>query len=129
MLGSIVLAILVAQAAPGLPGQVTPKQMWPPADVVKVDGDVTAPRLIKEVKPRYPAGAKSARIAGSVMLEAVVNRDGTVGEVRVARSLDTEYGLDDEAVKALKKWKFSPGKKDGIAVPVLVEVEMTFSVQ
>ena len=54
--------------------------------------------------------------------------DGTVGEVRVVRSLDKRYGLDDEAVKALKQWQFTAGQKDGVAVPVVVEVEMTFTI-
>jgi TonB family protein len=62
-------------------------------------------------------------------MEAVVLPDGTVGDVRVVRSLDKRYGVDDEAVKALKQWQFTPGKnKDGVSVPVVIEVEMTFTV-
>jgi TonB family protein len=57
-----------------------------------------------------------------------VRADGTVGEVCVVRSLDRRYGLDDEAVKALKQWQFTPCQKDGVAVPVVVEVEMTFMI-
>ena len=44
------------------------------------------------------------------------------------RVLDKRYGLDDESVKALKQWQFTPGQKDGVAVPVIVEVEMTFTI-
>lgn len=44
------------------------------------------------------------------------------------RSLDKKYGMDEEAVKTLKQWRFAPGTKDGVAVPVVVEVEMTFTV-
>ena len=62
-------------------------------------------------------------------LEAVVQTDGTVGEVRVKRSLDRQFGLDDEAVATVKKWKFTAGTKDGVAVPALVEIEMTFSLK
>jgi len=43
--------------------------------------------------------------------------------------LDTQHGLDDEAVKALKQWRFSPGTKDGKPVPVVVELEMTFTLR
>jgi TonB family protein len=57
-----------------------------------------------------------------------VRADGSVGEVRVVRSLDKRYGLDEECVKALKQWQFTPGQKDGVAVPVIVDVEMTFSI-
>jgi protein TonB len=68
-------------------------------------------------------------VHGSVFLEAVVLTDGTVGEVRVVRSLDKEHGLDDQAVKTVKKWRFTPGKRNGIAVPVVVEIQMSFTLR
>ncbi len=55
--------------------------------------------------------------------------DGKVGAVRVIKSLDNTYGLDEEAVKALKKWRFRPGTRLGKPVPVLIVVEMTFSLR
>jgi TonB family protein len=67
-----------------------------------------------------------SKVQGRVFMEAVVLTDGTVGEVRVVGSLDKEHGLDDEAVQTLKKWRFTPGKKNDLAVPVVVEVEMSF---
>ena len=60
-------------------------------------------------------------------MEVVVRKDGTVGDVRVKKSLDRKFGLDDEAVRAVKEWRFVPGKKNEAAVPVLVEIEMTFT--
>ena len=57
-------------------------------------------------------------------MEAVVLTDGTVGEVHVTQPLDP--GLDEEAVKALKQWTFSPGTRDGKPVPVSVEIGMPF---
>ena len=141
MLGPIVLTVLVAHAVPDVPraapvgatqsllaaGQATPEKPWPPTGVSRPGAGVTAPRLVKEARPTYPADAKHARVEGTVVLEAVVQVDGTVGDVRVVRSLDEKFGLDEEAVKTMKKWRFTPGKKDGVAVPVLVEVEMTFT--
>jgi protein TonB len=70
-----------------------------------------------------------AGIQGRVSLDVVVLADGSVGNVTVAKSLDTVYGLDGEAVKAVKRWQFDPGTKDGKAVPVLVEIEMTFTLR
>ena len=89
--------------------------------------DVTAPRVVREVKPNYPDSAKKDRVQGIVTLEAVVKKDGTVGEVTVKKPLHPE--LDEEAVKAMKKWEFKPGTKDGKAVDVAVEVEMTFNLK
>jgi len=66
------------------------------------------------------------KIQGAVMLEAVIESDGTVGEVRVTRSLDRKFGLDDAAVNSLKEYRFTPGPKDGIPVPVLVSIEVSF---
>ena len=76
----------------------------------------------------YTPDAMRAKVQGGVALQAVVRADGTVGEVRLVRSLDKRYGLDEEVVKALKQWQFTPGQKNGVAVPVVVEVEMTFSI-
>jgi TonB family protein len=87
---------------------------------------VTTPRLVHEVKPVYTPEARKAGIAGSVSLDAVVMPDGTVGAVIVTRSLDTQYGLDDEAVKTVKQWRFEPGTRNGVPVPVMVAIELSF---
>lgn len=88
---------------------------------------VTSPRVTREVKPKYTASAMAARIQGIVVLEAVVMPNGKVGNVEVIRSLDSVHGLDQEAIKTVKKWKFEPGKKGGKAVPVLITIEMSFT--
>lgn len=90
---------------------------------------ITSPILVKEVKPVYTREAREARIEGTVMLEAVVLTTGEVGDVEITESLDTEYGLDEQAVKAVKQWEFKPGTKDGKPVPVRVEIEMTFTLR
>jgi TonB family protein len=95
--------------------------------VYEVGNGVSAPTLVREVKPSYTAQAIAARITGSVLMSAVILADGTVGEVTVTRSLDTVYGLDAEAVKATKQWLFSPAMKDGVAVAVRVNISMTFT--
>jgi TonB family protein len=79
------------------------------------------------VNARYTRDALAQKIEGTVGLEAVVQEDGSAHEVVVAKSLDAMYGLDEEAVKALKQWEFKPGTKDGKPVPVLIVVEMMFT--
>lgn len=69
-------------------------------------------------------GALRALAKGLVSMEAVVLPDGSVGPVRVTRSLHPD--LDISGVAALKAWRFRPATVDNNAVPVVVEVEMTF---
>lgn len=90
---------------------------------------VSLPAVTRQVKAEYTTEAMQNRIEGSVGLDVVVQSDGTVGDVRVKRSLDTVYGLDRQAVKAMKQWEFRPGKKDGKPVAVRVEVEMNFALK
>ena len=87
------------------------------------------PRLIREVKPNYTADAMRAKIQGVVWLEAVVMENGSVGQVRVTRSLDPTFGLDQEAERTVKKWVFAPGTRLGQPVPVLIEIEMSFTLR
>ena len=92
------------------------------------DNGVTAPRIVRQVAPAYPIEAKRAGVHGVVQLEAIVGADGSVQDVRVVKSLDPTYGLDTEAVRAAKAWRFEPGLKDGSAVPVALTIEMTFAI-
>ena len=91
-----------------------------------IGNGVTEPVLIYQAKPGYSPDAMRARIQGAVLLEVIVMPDGTVGKIRIIKSLDTKYGLDDEAVKAAKKWLFQPGTRLGQKVPVIIQIEMSF---
>lgn len=90
---------------------------------------VTSPKLIKEVKPTYTGDAMRAKIQGIVTMEAVVMPDGSVGRVHITRSLDDRFGLDQEAINTVKQWRFVPGMRLGQPVPVLVEIEMQFTLR
>jgi periplasmic protein TonB len=90
---------------------------------------VEIPRLIREVKPQYTADAMRAKIQGVVWLECIVLPDGTVGDVRVTRSLDSTFGLDQEAIRAAKQWRFQPGTRFGEPVPVLISIELSFTLR
>lgn len=136
MLALIVVAILFAPAPAAAQSETAAPQSssekpWPPVGVFlfRPGGDVTAPRLIKSARPNYPADAMRAKIQGVVALEAVVQPDGTVGEVRVKRSLDRKFGVDDAAINSLKEYRFTPGMKDGIPVPVLLSFEVSFTLR
>jgi protein TonB len=90
---------------------------------------VTLPVPILRTTPKYTVEAMRARVQGIAMIECVVMPDGTVGDARVKRSLDRVFGLDEEAIAAAKRWRFRPGLLDGKPVPVIVTIELAFSVR
>ena len=93
-------------------------------------GTVVPPRAVKSVRALYTPQARNAGIEGTVLVDAVVLTDGSVrDDVKVTQSLDTEFGLDDQAVKASKQWKFQPATKDGKPVQAHVVIEHVFSLQ
>jgi TonB family protein len=97
----------------------------PPDGVYRPGSGVTLPRMTQEVRPQYTSDAMRDRIQGTVLLECVVLPDGTPSNIRVVRSLHPS--LDEEAVKALRQWRFAPGTRDGTPVPVMISTEMTFT--
>jgi protein TonB len=90
---------------------------------------VTLPQLVREVKPAYTSDAMRAKIQGTVLLECIVRPDGSVTDIQVLRSLDPTFGLDQEAIKAAKQWRFRPGMRLGEAVPVIITIELTFTLR
>ncbi len=97
--------------------------------VYRPGSGVINPRILREVKPQYTADAMRAKVQGTVLLECVVLADGTVGRVDVVKSLDPTFGLDQEAVKAARQWRFRPGTRFGEPVAVLVTIELTFTLR
>lgn len=85
---------------------------------------VTPPQLLKEVRADYTDEARRANVEGEVLLEIVVRRDGTVGDVRIMRRLGG--GLEQRAIQAVRQWRFAPARLKGTAVDVIVEVAVEF---
>lgn len=88
---------------------------------------ITPPQIVREVKPDYTEDARRRGIEGDVVLEIVVRSDGSVGDVKVLQGLGG--GLDRRAVDAVRQWKFSPAKRFGTPVDVLVEVAVEFKLR
>lgn len=99
--------------------------------VYRPGAGIELPRKLVEMKPQYTAEAMRAKIQGTVWLECIVSTDGHCTNIRVTRSLDPTFGLDQEAVKAARLWEFEPGRRrsDGVPVPVLIGIEMTFTLR
>jgi periplasmic protein TonB len=95
--------------------------------VFRVGGGVNPPTVVSRVEPQYSEEARKARYQGTVVLEAIVRRDGTVDIQRVVRSLG--FGLDENAIQALKQWRFKPGTRNGVAVDVSLNIEVNFNLR
>jgi len=93
----------------------------------RLGNGVVPPTLLKEVKPRYTAEAMRQRIQGTVALEVVVSYEGIPVSIRVTRSLDP--GLDEEAIAAMREWRFHPARVGNTPVDVLVTVLLDFNVR
>jgi TonB family protein len=116
-----VLATHSARAMPAAAAQDNDREVERPGR------GVTAPKLIKEVKPQYSARAIQDKVEGEVLMECVVKADGTVGDKKVIKSLDPD--LDQAALDAAAQWVFEPGTRDGKPVNVLVTIAMAFTLK
>jgi periplasmic protein TonB len=90
----------------------------------RIGGGVSPPTVIYKVEPEYSEEARKAKFQGTVVLFVVVDEHGNPRDLKVIRPLG--LGLDQKAIEAVEKWKFSPGKKDGKPVPVQATIEVNF---
>ena len=92
--------------------------------VYKIGGGVSSPQLLFKVEPEYSEEARKAKFQGTVLLYVEVDEKGLPRNIKVIRPLG--LGLDQKAIEAVEKWKFSPGKKDGKPVAVQAQIEVNF---
>ena len=88
---------------------------------------IEAPKLLREVKPDYTEDARVRHLEGEVVLEIVVRRDGSVGDLKLVRGLSG--GLNERAMAAVRQWRFSPARRLGAPVDVIVEVAVEFKLR
>jgi len=88
------------------------------------NGGASAPTCPVQPEPNYSDDARKAHIQGTVVLDSIIQKDGTIDVNKVERSLG--YGLDDEAKKVLKRWKCNPGKVNGQPVAVQLQIVINF---
>jgi protein TonB len=91
-------------------------------------GDVTNPVLIPEskVEPEYPELARVARLEGNVILQAIILKDGSVGDVEVLRTNRPNMGFEDAAISAVQQWRYKPALQNGKPVEVYFTVFVDF---
>ncbi|MGD0130883.1 MAG: energy transducer TonB [Bryobacteraceae bacterium] len=90
----------------------------------RIGGGVSPPSILYKVEPEYSEEARKAKFQGTVLLFVVVDEKGMPRDIKILRPLG--LGLDQKAVEAVEKWKFSPGKKDGKPVAVQAQIEVNF---
>ena len=92
--------------------------------LMQIGGDVSEPQLLHKVEPQYTQAAMVAKAQGVVELDVIVRANGTVGAIRVVRTVRPD--LDQSAIAAVRGWLFRPSVHKGKAVDVLVRIELTF---
>jgi len=108
-----------------LPPPPAPARTSEPAVVrVRIGGQVEGARLIFQVKPDYPEIARMARVQGTVRLEAVISREGTVESLRVVGGPPL---LVKAAFDAVSQWRYQPTLLNGEPVEVSTEIEVNFT--
>jgi TonB family protein len=120
----------VIEAPPSKPlvgGEASGAPPFEPGVARVRDAGVTAPKVLSAARPRYTDAARRAWIQGVVLVECVVEADGTVGNARIVKSLAAASGLDSEALAAARLYLFEPGTRNGKPIPVVVALEMSFT--
>ena len=116
-------SVLGPASVPGNFG-VTPPEPPKPMAPVRPGGKVKPPDRIVYVRPDYPPIAISARVSGTVIIEAIIGTDGEVRDAKVIRSIPL---LDDAALKAVRQWRYTPTLLNGVPVAVIMTVSVTFT--
>lgn len=120
VLGGVIGSVMSSVAAP--PPPPPPKAATPKR--IRVGGQVENARLIFQPKPDYPPLAKMARIQGTVRLEAVISRDGTIQDLKVVSGHPL---LVKAALEAVQRWRYQPTLLNGDPVEVVTEIDVNFT--
>lgn len=111
----------------GIGADTGPRAGAGPTGIFRVSDGVSAPVLTHKTEPEYSEEARKARFQGTVVLEVVVRRDGVPEIRRVVRN--PGFGLDEAALRAVRQWRFEPGRRGKDPVDVLILVEVNYNLR
>ena len=118
---------------PGIPGVIGPTwqgiTLTAPPRVgapIRPGGDVKPPQRTFYAAPVYPQIAQAAKVEGTVILEAIIDESGVVRDVKVLRSIPL---LDNAAIDAVSKWRYTPTRLNGVAISIIMTVTVTFNLR
>ena len=112
---------VVAKAPPAAP----PDTRSGPPRRIRVGGNVQATKLVHRVQPIYPEQAQVQGIQGTVLIEAVILKDGSMGTMRVLNKL-ADPDLVASAVEAVKNWRYEPTLLNGQPIEVVTTITVNF---
>ncbi|HXF12475.1 MAG TPA: energy transducer TonB [Terriglobales bacterium] len=108
------------------PGEIVPGELSEGSPIYRAGqaGDVAPPKVVRKSEPAYTDEARSFKLQGTIQVRLIVNKDGSPENIQIVKPLG--LGLDDEAVRAIQKWRFKPGSLKGVPVATLIDVEVDF---
>ena len=113
---------------PGMPSDVPelgpPAPGPPPAGASEASSEIAPAVLLQKVEPVYPPAAFAARVAGTVVLQVSIDRDGSVTRVEVKRA--APLGMTEAAIAAVQRWKYKPATALGGPIPSMKLVRIEF---
>jgi protein TonB len=108
----------------GMIAAAPPPPPPPPQERIRVGGQVQAAKISNQVRPVYPQLARQARIQGTVRLEAVISKDGTIEELKLVSGHPL---LVQAAMDAVKQWRYQPTMLNGVPVEVITTIDVNFT--
>jgi protein TonB len=108
----------------GVVGGILPASPPPPVAAVRVGGQIKAPKIVRQVPPAYPDLAAQARLTAMIILEALVDVNGSVRSVSVLRCAPL---FDDAAIAAVKQWRYRPLLLNGVPTEFILTVTVKFN--
>ena len=97
--------------------------------VYELTDGVSPPVPLEMRAPEYTAAAKRAKIQGVIRVQCVVRPEGVCSDARIVHSLDQALGLDDQALSAVRRWRFRPALLEGTAVSTRIAIDLTFALR
>ena len=102
-----------------------PAQPKAPRRRIRVGGNVRKAQLVRHVSPVYPPGAESEGVEGTVLLEAVIDKEGRPTGLKAVNSM-VDPRLVDAAMEAVKQWRYNPVLLNGRPVEIVTTISVAF---
>jgi protein TonB len=129
MISVVLAAALATSDTPILFGKNRESQGCPEGQVHASAGCAELPKILSKVEPRYPKSARKGHVEGVVIYQVVVMPSGRLEQFTLLESNVRGRGLEEAAVEALKRWRYSPAMFEGKPVPCYWTVQVAFSLR